>query len=109
MNYPRSQLGQLLNPPKKPQVAIRNSANLAGRYADIDPAAVAGAIEFVQIGENDDVALHALELEDGGGRRVPTSSGLGVAWKGLETTELGDAGVGLLPCPAQAQDDDGLG
>ena len=56
------------------------------------------------------MALHALELEDGGGPEGALFVGLGgVVRHGLEAAALGGAGVGLLPCPAHAQDDDVLG
>ena len=83
---------------------------LGAGHADVGPAAVAGAVEFVQVGEDDDMALHALELKDGGGPEGALFVGLcGIVRHGLEATELGGAGVGLLPCPAHAQDDDILG
>jgi len=56
------------------------------------------------------VALHALELEDG---RGPDGAFLvrlgGIEGHGLEAGQFGGPGIGLLPCPSQAQDDDVLG
>ena len=80
---------------------------LGAGHADVGPAAVAGAVEFVQVGEDDDMALHAFEFEDGGGPEGALFVRLsGVVRRDLEAPELGGAGVGLLPCPAHAQNDD---
>ena len=65
-----------------------------------------GGVEFVQVGEDDNVALHALELEDGGGPEAALLVLLrGIVRHGLDTTELGGNGAGLLPCLAHTQDD----
>ena len=67
---------------------------------------VAGGVEFVQVGEDDNVALHALELEDGKGPEAALLVLLrGIVRHGLDTTELGGNGAGLLPCLAHTQDD----
>ena len=56
------------------------------------------------------MALHALELKDGGGPEGALFVGLcGIVRYGLEAGQLGGPGIRLLPCPAHAQDDDVLG
>ncbi len=56
------------------------------------------------------MALHALELKDGGGPDGTLLVRLGgIEGDGLEAGQLGGTGIGLLPCPAQAQYDDVLG
>lgn len=67
-------------------------------HTDTGPKSGAAAIEFIQVGEDDDVALHDLELEDAGGPDGALFVRFGgVVWYGLETTELGGAGIVLLP------------
>ncbi len=56
------------------------------------------------------MALHALELKDGGGPdgTLLVSFG-GIERHGLEAGQLGGTGIGLLPRSAHTQDDDVLG
>jgi len=56
------------------------------------------------------MTLQALDLEEGGGRRVLLLASLGrIKRHDLEAGPVGVPGIGLLPCPAQPQDDDVLG
>lgn len=55
------------------------------------------------------MVLHALELEDCGDLDGPLLVRFGgIEGHGLEASQPGGPGIGLLPCPAQAQDDDVL-
>ena len=66
--------------------------------------------ERIDISQDDDVALHALELEDGRGPdRALFVRHVGIIRDQTEASRLSLAGKRLPPCPAHAQHDDVLG